>query len=191
MALKALTARHCGSCHILTPVISCTKVSSVTPALTEATSTRMKCATRAPQAMLLMQKAKTYLQEAEVRGTVPHSRVRCRTWKNVSQLRRLRQGFTPHRQSSGQCGNLRGCEAMDSSGTQGMRVNPQADEAEARNRLLRWRDLKEAVEKLDNQEKRVRAEVRHPLCKICCEPNCAPAGCAQCSASQWPVCGIS
>ena len=52
--------------------------------------------------------------------------------------------------------------------TQSVYVIPQTDEAEARERVQRWRKLKEAVEKLDNQEKRVRAEVwQHLLDKVC------------------------
>ena len=80
---------------------SCTKVSSVTSAQTDATSISMNCATRAPQAMLLMQKAKTYLQEAEVRGTVPHSRTGCRICSNVLQLQCLQQLRTADGQLSG------------------------------------------------------------------------------------------
>ena len=36
---------------------------------------------------------------------------------------------------------------------------PQKDEAEAQERVRRWRELKEAVEELDDKEKRVRVEV--------------------------------
>ena len=55
------------------------------------------------------------------------------------------------------------CRALQPPAIPDVRVISQADEAEARSRLLRWRELKEAVENLDNEEKRVRAEVRHLL----------------------------
>ena len=111
----------------------------------------------AAQAMLLMQKAKTYLKEAEVRvrSLWPDRAEACLSSahndRNDSAVPCVCPNVKCHRTQLNSNGPARTLPRT--------LKRPQMDEAEAYSRVQRWRELKEAVEQLDDKEKRVRSEV--------------------------------